>query len=80
MVLNGAMEHLLGNYGEITVILLGTGREDQMDIIRNDAVLGEQVSVECVVVFLDKNPLTTVIPLRDMVGNTGNGDSGKTSL
>ena len=59
-----------------------------MDVIRHetigpnfdtvsDAMLGEQVSVESVVVFLNKDLLATITPLRDRVGNTANSDSGK---
>jgi hypothetical protein len=53
--------------------ILGTGREDQMDMIRHeaigpyfdtvrDAVLGEQVSVECVVVFLNQRSVDDGYP------------------
>ena len=68
--------------------ILAAGHEDQMYMIRHEAigpnfdtvgftVLGKQVTIERVVVLLNKDLLAAITPLRDMVGNTGNRNSGK---
>ena len=41
------------------------------------AALGEQVAIESVIARFGEQRLSTIAPLRHMMGQAGNGDAGK---
>ena len=43
------------------------------------AALGDEVAIEGIIARLGKQRLSTIAPLRDVMGRAGDGDAGKTS-